>query len=179
MHHRSVLLGCALGALAIAGCGSDAKVVETKDGKVTVAKDGKTVTIEGENGAQATFGSSKVPDGFPSEVPLPTGLKLVSSAGAQQSFTLGYGFGSVGHMLYMMQQMAPGPYKTAHYAFATGVMGLCMMSTGMVSGVLQQAVGYQGFFLLVLAASVLPLVVAWNAPFPVDDEREEPARSAG
>jgi hypothetical protein len=69
-------------------------VVETKDGKVTVAKDGTSVTIEGENGAQTTFGSSKVPDGFPSEVPLPTGLKLVSSAGAQQSFTLGYGFGS-------------------------------------------------------------------------------------
>jgi PAT family beta-lactamase induction signal transducer AmpG len=54
-------------------------------------------------------------------------------------------------------------------------MGLCMMSTGMVSGVLQQAVGYQGFFVVVLAASVLPLVVAWNAPFPVDDEADAAA----
>jgi len=106
----------------------------------------------------------------------PESLAVVALAVTVEKF--GYGFGSVGHMLYMMQQMAPGPYKTAHYAFATGVMGLCMMSTGMVSGVLQQAVGYQGFFLLVLAASVLPLVVAWNAPFPVDDEREEPARSS-
>jgi PAT family beta-lactamase induction signal transducer AmpG len=107
----------------------------------------------------------------------PESLAVVALAVTVEKF--GYGFGSVGHMLYMMQQMAPGPYKTAHYAFATGVMGLCMMSTGMVSGILQQAVGYQGFFVVVLAASVLPLVVAWNAPFPVDDEREEPARSSG
>ena len=75
-------------------------------------------------------------------------------------------------MLYMMQQMAPGPYKTAHYAFATGVMGLCMMSTGMASGSLQAALGYQGFFVLVLVASVVPLAVVWNAPFPVSDDEE-------
>ena len=100
----------------------------------------------------------------------PQSLGIVALAVTIEKF--GYGFGSVGHMLYMMQQMAPGPYKTAHYAFATGVMGLCMMSTGMVSGILQQTVGYQGFFVVVLAASVLPLVVAWNAPFPVRDEAD-------
>ena len=82
---------------------------------------------------------------------------------------LGYGFGSVGHMLYMMQQMAPGPYLTAHYAFATGIMGLCMMSTGMVSGVLQEAVGYRPFFAIVVAVSALPLFFAWKAPFPLAD----------
>jgi PAT family beta-lactamase induction signal transducer AmpG len=80
----------------------------------------------------------------------------------------GYGFGSVGHMLYMMQQVAPGPYKTAHYAFATGIMGLCMMSTGMVSGYLQEAVGYQTFFIVVVAASVLPIVMTFLAPFRAD-----------
>jgi MFS transporter, PAT family, beta-lactamase induction signal transducer AmpG len=103
----------------------------------------------------------------------PESLAAIAAAVTIEKF--GYGFGSVGHMLYMMQQMAPGPYKTAHYAFATGVMGLCMMSTGMVSGILQQAVGYQGFFLVVLAASVVPLVVAWYAPFPVDDEADAAA----
>jgi MFS transporter, PAT family, beta-lactamase induction signal transducer AmpG len=86
---------------------------------------------------------------------------------------LGYGFGSVGHMLYMMQQMAPGSYKTAHYALATGIMGLCMMSTGMVSGRLQEAVGYQTFFVIVVAASVIPLFFAWKAPFPVSDTEDE------
>jgi MFS transporter, PAT family, beta-lactamase induction signal transducer AmpG len=86
---------------------------------------------------------------------------------------LGYGFGSVGHMLYMMQQMAPGSYKTAHYALATGIMGLCMMSTGMVSGRLQEAMGYQSFFVMVMAASAIPLFFAWKAPFPVADTDDE------
>jgi PAT family beta-lactamase induction signal transducer AmpG len=100
----------------------------------------------------------------------PESLAAIAAAVTIEKF--GYGFGSVGHMLYMMQQMAPGPFKTAHYAFATGVMGLCMMSTGMVSGVLQQALGYQGFFVAAIAASLLPLVVAWKAPFPVSDVEE-------
>jgi PAT family beta-lactamase induction signal transducer AmpG len=77
----------------------------------------------------------------------------------------GYGFGSVGHMLYMMQQVAPGPYRTAHYAFATGIMGLCMMLTGMVSGALQEQLGYVQFFTLALGASLPPIVLAWLAPF--------------
>jgi PAT family beta-lactamase induction signal transducer AmpG len=108
----------------------------------------------------------------------PESLAAIALAVTIEKF--GYGFGSVGHMLYMMQQMAPGPFKTAHYAFATGVMGLCMMSTGMASGVLQQALGYQGFFLAVVAASVVPLLVAWNAPFPVADGADaapSPARA--
>ena len=46
-----------------------------------LAKDGKSVTIQGENRAQATFGGTKVPDGFPSDVPLPKGLKLKTTAG--------------------------------------------------------------------------------------------------
>jgi MFS transporter, PAT family, beta-lactamase induction signal transducer AmpG len=100
----------------------------------------------------------------------PESLGAIAAAVTLEKF--GYGFGSVGHMLYMMQQMAPGPYKTAHYAFATGIMGLCMMSTGMVSGSLQAALGYQGFFVLVMAASVVPLAVAWYAPFPVDEAEE-------
>lgn len=83
---------------------------------------------------------------------------------------LGYGFGSVGHMLYMMQQVAPGPYRTAHYAFATGVMGLSMMLTGMLSGVLQEWLGYRDFFLFVVIASIPPVVIAWTAPF----QRTEP-----
>ena len=31
---------------------------------------------------------------------------------------LGYGFGFVGLMLFMMQQVAPGKHQMAHYAFA-------------------------------------------------------------
>jgi PAT family beta-lactamase induction signal transducer AmpG len=35
----------------------------------------------------------------------------------------GYGLGTVGMMLYMMQELSPGRYRTAHYAFATGDHG--------------------------------------------------------
>ena len=46
----------------------------------------------------------------------------------------GFGMGSVGHMLYMMQQIAPGPFKMTHYAFATGVMAMTKWITGSISG---------------------------------------------
>jgi MFS transporter, PAT family, beta-lactamase induction signal transducer AmpG len=92
----------------------------------------------------------------------------------------GYGFGSVGQILYMMQEMAPGPRKTAHYAFATGLMALCMMLTGMMSGYLQRAVGHQTFFVIVMVLSAVPFVFTWLAPFHVAEreeaEREEAAR---
>src|SRR5262249_12092927 len=44
-----------------------------------------------------------------------------------------FGFGAVGFMIYLMQQLAPGRYATTHYAFGTGLMGLCGMLTGVVS----------------------------------------------
>jgi len=81
----------------------------------------------------------------------------------------GWGFGAVGHMIYMMQQIAPGPFKTAHYAFATGFMALCMLTTGWVSGSIQKAVGYHWFFIIVMLAAGLSLLVTILAPFHQKD----------
>lgn len=83
---------------------------------------------------------------------------------------LGYGFGSVAHMLYMMQQIAPGKYRTAHYAFATSLMGLGLMIPSMLSGWIQERLGYQNFFLFVLVASIPSLIAAKIAPFPHKEE---------
>jgi PAT family beta-lactamase induction signal transducer AmpG len=94
---------------------------------------------------------------------LPTNLTTITAVVTLEK--LGYGFGSVGLILYMMQQLAPGEFRTAHYAFATGIMALCMMLTGMVSGSLQQWLGHKWFFVFVLAASVPPIVIARFAPF--------------
>jgi PAT family beta-lactamase induction signal transducer AmpG len=91
---------------------------------------------------------------------------------------LGFGIGSVALMLYMMQQVAPGNYKTAHYAISTGLMALCMMVTGMVSGVLEEAVGYEWFFLIVMFATVPSLVVSWLAPFNIDTSDDAGAKEA-
>jgi MFS transporter, PAT family, beta-lactamase induction signal transducer AmpG len=87
----------------------------------------------------------------------------------------GYGFGSVAHILYMMQQIAPGKYRTAHYAFATSLMGLGLMLPSMLSGALQERLGYQHFFLFCLVASVPSVIAAALAPFHVKDDAEPAA----
>jgi PAT family beta-lactamase induction signal transducer AmpG len=79
---------------------------------------------------------------------------------------VGYSFGAVANMLYMMQQIAPGKYPMTHYAFCTALMNLVLVPTQMASGPLAQWLGYKGFFLFVLLASIPSLVAAWFAPFP-------------
>lgn len=85
----------------------------------------------------------------------------------------GWGFGAVGHMLYMMQQIAPGKFKTAHYAFATAFLGFCMMTTGIVAGSLQDAVGFDKFFWFVMVGAVPSLLATFFAPFyqPTGDQK--------
>ncbi|WP_217431336.1 MFS transporter [Duganella vulcania] len=93
----------------------------------------------------------------------PHDLLVISAGVAIEKFF--FGFGSVGFMIYLMQQLAPGKYTTTHYAFGTGLMGLCMMVTGVVSGHLQQALGYVHYFWLVMAATIPSFIVTWYAPF--------------
>lgn len=97
---------------------------------------------------------------------LPTDPVWIGAVVAVEKF--GFGMGSVGHMLYMMQQVAPGPFRMAHYAMATGVMAMTRWSTGSVSGWVWGWVGhdYAQFFTWVLVFSVPPVLLAWFAPFP-------------
>lgn len=106
---------------------------------------------------------------------MPTSLLTVGTLVTIEKF--GFGFGAVGMMLYMMQQIAPGPFKMSHYAFATGVMALTKMVTGSVSGNIFVALdrNYHSFFIFVLIASIPPILMAWFAPFP---QPEEPTNSA-
>ncbi len=73
----------------------------------------------------------------------------------------GYGFGFTAYMLFMIY-VSDGEHKTAHYAITTGFMALGMMLPGMISGWLQELIGYQHFFLWVLLASIPSvLIVKW------------------
>lgn len=72
----------------------------------------------------------------------------------------GYGFGFVGIILFIMQVIASGPYQTAHYALGTGFMQLGFVLSKVVSGDIQQALGYRHFFLWVLLAALPALVLA-------------------
>lgn len=82
----------------------------------------------------------------------PESIYIVASAIALEYF--GYGFGFVGLILYIMQQIAPGKYKTAHYAFADGIMALGFLIPSMLSGYFSDMLGYKSFFVLVMLATI-------------------------
>jgi PAT family beta-lactamase induction signal transducer AmpG len=86
---------------------------------------------------------------------------------------LGYNFGFVGNMLYMMQQLAPGRFKMTHYAFATALMNLVLWPTQTFSGRLADWMGYKSYFIFVLVASIPSVIAAWKAPFPNPPDVEE------
>ena len=87
-----------------------------------------------------------------------------SQAGFLVSLTqLGYGFGFTAFMLYMLY-FADGPHKTAHYAICTGFMALGMMVPGMLSGWLQEIIGYQHFFVWVMLATIPGFIVVAFIP---------------
>ena len=82
----------------------------------------------------------------------PTNIVVIGVGLSAEMF--GYGFGFVGLILYMMQVVAPGKYQTAHYALSTGIMQLGFAFFKYYSGDIQGALGYQHFFLWVLACAV-------------------------
>lgn len=65
----------------------------------------------------------------------------------------GYGFGFTAYMLYMIF-VSEGEYKTAHFAITTGFMALGMMLPGMISGWVQELIGYPNFFIWVLISTI-------------------------
>lgn len=71
----------------------------------------------------------------------------------------GYGFGFTAYMVFMLY-FSQGPSRTAHYAFCTGFMALSMMLPGLVSGQLQEYLGYYEFFVVVLALMPLTFIAA-------------------
>ena len=78
---------------------------------------------------------------------------------------LGYGFGFAAFMVFLLF-LAEGIFKTAHYALATGFMAMGMMLPGMLSGYIQQWLGYPGFFVWVVIATIPGFVMAYRAKFP-------------
>src|SRR5450830_240395 len=98
----------------------------------------------------------------------PADLLLVGAGVVVEKFF--FGFGSVGFMIYLMQQLAPGKYMTTHYAFGTGLMGLCGMLTGVISGYLEQRLGYVMYFGFVMVATIPSFIASWLAPFHHSEE---------
>lgn len=74
----------------------------------------------------------------------------------------GYGFGFTAYMLFMMQ-FSEGEFKTSHYAICTAFMALSMMVPGLFAGWLQEALGYVGFFIIVMVCCLATIFVTYFA----------------
>ena len=81
----------------------------------------------------------------------PESLLLINTCVFIEQF--GYGFGFTAYMLYLIY-FANGEHKTAHYAICTAFMALGMMIPGMVAGWLQETMGYQHFFIWIMACTM-------------------------
>jgi PAT family beta-lactamase induction signal transducer AmpG len=88
---------------------------------------------------------------------LPDNFYLINLAVAVEQF--GYGFGFTAYTMFMIL-VSEGEYKTVHYAISTGIMALGMMVPAMASGWIQEQLGYQNFFLWVMAATIPGFIVA-------------------
>jgi PAT family beta-lactamase induction signal transducer AmpG len=79
----------------------------------------------------------------------------------------GYGFGFAAFLMYLIY-IADGKSKTSHYAIATGFMALGMMLPGMISGYMQQWLGYDGFFIWVVIAALPAVFLLKYISYPAD-----------
>ena len=84
----------------------------------------------------------------------------------------GYGFGFAAFLMYLIY-IAEGKSKTSHYAIATGFMALGMMLPGMLSGFMQEWLGYSGFFIWVVIAALPALVLLPFLKYPANYGKKE------
>ena len=96
---------------------------------------------------------------------LPENMVYIGIALAIEQF--GYGFGFTAYMMYMMF-FSEGEVKTSHYAICTSFMALSMILPGLVAGYIQEAIGYQNFFWMVIACSVGTILATFLARRIVD-----------
>lgn len=89
-------------------------------------------------------------------------LWLIGSAVAIEHF--GYGFGFIGIIIFIMQQIAPGKYQMAHYAFGSSLTYLGYTVASMVSGLVSDYLGYKDFFIWVLIATIPAFLITWLVP---------------
>lgn len=88
--------------------------------------------------------------------PATDSLYIYAAIAAEQ---LGYGFGFTAYMLFILHYVGDSQYKTAEYAIATTIMALGMMLPGMISGYMNDILGYEHFFIYVLICCIPGIVI--------------------
>jgi PAT family beta-lactamase induction signal transducer AmpG len=84
----------------------------------------------------------------------------------------GYGLGFSAYMVFLMYT-AKGEFKTSHFALATGLMALGRILPGMLSGYLQNALGYYHFFIAVCLLTIPGMLTIFFLPKEVLEARKE------
>lgn len=97
----------------------------------------------------------------------PTNIYIIGSLVSLEQF--GYGFGFTAYTVYLMY-ISRGEYKTSHFAISTGIMALGMMIPGFVSGWIQQIIGYQMFFWVVLAMGIPGILTLFFIPLDLEEK---------
>ncbi|CAN5221404.1 hypothetical protein BH09SUM1_BH09SUM1_21830 [soil metagenome] len=86
-------------------------------------------------------------------------LYVINSIIGVEAFAYGFGLTT---MLLIMIYASQGPYKTAHYAICTGIMGLGAQVATMMSGWLADYIGYEKFFIVVIVLCIPGLLfIPW------------------
>ncbi len=93
----------------------------------------------------------------------PTSIYYIYATVIAEQF--GYGFGFASFMMYLIY-LADGESKTSHYSIATGFMALGMMLPGMLSGFIQDYLGYGNFFIWVFLATIPGIILSRFLIFP-------------
>lgn len=97
----------------------------------------------------------------------PTDLWIIYLCVAFDQF--GYGFGFTAYMLYMIW-FSDGEFKTSHYAICTAFMAFSMMIPGFFAGWMQEALGYSGFFWVVMACCLCTVAVTFIVRRKIDPQ---------
>lgn len=82
-----------------------------------------------------------------------------------------YGIGFTGFMVYLLY-ISKGEYKTSHFAISTGFMAVGMMVPGILSGIIQNAVGYAWLFLIAFLFIIPSVLPVFFLPIPDKDKEE-------
>jgi PAT family beta-lactamase induction signal transducer AmpG len=88
-------------------------------------------------------------------------IKLVYLLVALEQF--GYGLGTATYSIYLIY-FSKEEYKTSHFAISTGLMALGMMLPGLISGYIQQKLGYTMFFILVFLLTIPGMLTLFFIP---------------
>ena len=84
-------------------------------------------------------------------------LSIINTCVAIEQF--GFGFGIIPY-IYVLLYCSQGKYSIFRFSLASAAAAFSLMASGWFTGILQEYLGYQRFFVIVAIVNVLPFIVA-------------------